>query len=119
MDEFQVKKGVNKFYIGESNDNFIAHITWVHEKENVIAVDHTFVSPELRGKQIASKLLAEVVKMAREDDLKVRLTFEDGKVAVKPFNVKYKDIDIEVSGKHGFDQSLDYDLALDVPAKYL
>ena len=53
------------------------------------------------------------------NDLKVGLTFEDGKVAVKPFNVKYKDIDIEVSGKHGFDQSLDYDLALDVPAKYL
>ena len=71
MDEFQVKKGTNKFYVGESNDNFIAHITYIYEKENVIAVDHTFVSPELRGKQIAAKLLAEVVKMAREEDLKI------------------------------------------------
>ncbi len=71
MNEFEVKKGTNKFYVGESNDNFIAHITYVYEKENVIAIDHTFVSPELRGKQIASKLLAEVVKMAREEDIKV------------------------------------------------
>ena len=53
------------------------------------------------------------------NDLKVDLTFEDGKVAVKPFNVKYKDIAVEVSGKHGFDQTLDYNLLFDVPAKYL
>ena len=52
-------------------------------------------------------------------DLKVDLSFEDGKVAVKPFNFKYEDIAIEVSGKHGFDQTLDYDLSLDVPAKYM
>ena len=71
MDKFEVKKGNNKFYVGESNDNFLAHITYVYEKENVIAIDHTFVSPELRGKSIAAKLLAEVVKMAREEDLKV------------------------------------------------
>ena len=53
------------------------------------------------------------------NDLKVDLTFEDGKVTVKPFNVKYKDIAIEVSGKHGFDQTLDYNLLFNVPANYL
>ncbi|MBG7630514.1 MAG: AsmA-like C-terminal region-containing protein, partial [Bacteroidetes bacterium] len=53
------------------------------------------------------------------NDLKIDLTFEDGKVAVKPFNIKYKDIAVEVSGKHGFDQTLDYNLLFDVPAKYL
>lgn len=71
MEEYIVKKGNNKFYVGESNDNFLAHITYVYEKDNVIAIDHTFVSPELRGKTIASKLLAEVVKMARAEDLKI------------------------------------------------
>jgi predicted GNAT family acetyltransferase len=91
MEEFQVRKGTNKFYIGENNDNFKAHITWVYEKENVIAVDHTFVSPELRGKQIASKLLAEVVKMAREDDLKV-IPICSYAVAKLTRNDEYKDI---------------------------
>jgi len=53
------------------------------------------------------------------NNLKVALTFEDGKVNVKPFTIKYKDIDIDISGKHGFDQTIDYDLSLNVPAKYL
>jgi len=71
MDDYKIKKGNNKFYVGESNDNFIAHITYVYKEDNVIAVDHTYVSPKLRGKAIAAKLLAEVVKMAREENLKV------------------------------------------------
>ncbi|TJY32489.1 AsmA family protein [Pontimicrobium aquaticum] len=53
------------------------------------------------------------------DDLKTNLSFENGLVNVKPFNIKYKDIDIQVSGSHGFDKSLNYKVALDVPAKYL
>ncbi|MBT8320890.1 MAG: AsmA-like C-terminal region-containing protein, partial [Eudoraea sp.] len=51
--------------------------------------------------------------------LKTALAFEDGKVRVKPFNIKYDDIAIKVAGGHGFDRSLDYQLTLDVPAKYL
>ena len=40
-------------------------------------------------------------------------------VAVKPFLIKYKDIDIQVAGSHGFDKSLNYKAVLNVPAKYL
>ncbi|MBT8320701.1 MAG: AsmA-like C-terminal region-containing protein, partial [Eudoraea sp.] len=40
--------------------------------------------------------------------LKTALAFEDGKVRVKPFNIKYVDIAIKVAGGHGFDRSLDY-----------
>jgi len=53
------------------------------------------------------------------NDLNVNLNFADGQVKVKPFNLKYKDIDILVSGAHGFDKSLSYNAVLDVPAKYL
>ncbi|KJD32492.1 membrane protein [Tamlana nanhaiensis] len=52
-------------------------------------------------------------------DLKTSLSFANGKVSVKPFNIKYDDINISVSGAHGFDQSLEYSAVLDVPAKYL
>ena len=51
-------------------------------------------------------------------DLKANLTFKDGKVTVKPFHVKYEDIDIEVSGSHSFDQALSYNAVFNVPAKY-
>ncbi len=52
-------------------------------------------------------------------DVKTKLDFADGKVAVKPFNLKYNDIDIEVSGAHGFDKTLNYNAVFNVPAKYL
>ena len=52
-------------------------------------------------------------------DLKTKLNFENGQVTVKPFTVKYKDIDITVAGSHGFDKTLNYNAVLSVPAKYL
>lgn len=53
------------------------------------------------------------------NDLKAAITFKDGKVNVKPFNIKYKDIKATIGGTHGFDQSMNYNLKFDVPAKYL
>ena len=53
------------------------------------------------------------------NDLKMALTFDDGKVNVKPFDIKYQDIKVTVGGTHGFDQTMNYNLKLDVPAKYL
>ncbi|HSN48068.1 MAG TPA: AsmA-like C-terminal region-containing protein, partial [Flavobacterium sp.] len=43
----------------------------------------------------------------------------DGKVNVKPFNIKYQDIKATIGGSHGFDQSMNYNIKFDVPAKYL
>lgn len=51
--------------------------------------------------------------------VKTQVTFKNGTVVVKPFKMKYQDIDIEIGGAHGFDQSMDYKLTFDVPAKYL
>jgi hypothetical protein len=52
-------------------------------------------------------------------DVKTKLDFADGKVAVKPFDFKYKDIEIEVSGAHSFDKTMSYNAVFNVPAKYL
>lgn len=53
------------------------------------------------------------------NDIKASLSFKDGKVALKPMNLKYQDINMVVGGTHGFDQSMNYDVKFDVPAKYL
>ena len=53
------------------------------------------------------------------NDLKAAVTFKDGKVTVKPFDIKYQDIKVTVGGTHGFDQLMNYNLKMDVPAKYL
>ena len=59
------------------------------------------------------------IKKLNLNDLKAALTFKDGKVNVKPFDLKYQDIKVTVGGTHGFDQNMNYNLKLDVPAKYL
>lgn len=53
------------------------------------------------------------------EKVKTYITFEKGKVVLKPFTMKYDDINIQVAGSHGFDQSMNYNLTFDVPAKYL
>ncbi|WP_029273212.1 AsmA-like C-terminal region-containing protein [Flavobacterium sp. KJJ] len=53
------------------------------------------------------------------NDIKAALTFDNGKVNVKPFDIKYQDIKVTVGGTHGFDQTMNYNLKFDVPAKYL
>lgn len=53
------------------------------------------------------------------NDIKAAITFDNGKVNVKPFHLKYKDIQATIGGSHGFDQNMNYNLKFDVPAKYL
>jgi hypothetical protein len=44
------------------------------------------------------------------------LKFEDGKVNVEPFQIKMKDIVMDVQGSNGFDQTIDYTMKLSVPS---
>lgn len=53
------------------------------------------------------------------DKLKTRLTFNDGMVQIEPFNFDVKGVNVEVSGGHGFDMNMNYNLSLDVPARML
>ena len=74
-------------------------------------------SPMLSG--LTGKLPFLDMKKLNLNDVKTTLSFKDGKVNVKPFDVKYQDIKATVGGAHGFDQTMNYNVKLDVPAKYL
>lgn len=52
------------------------------------------------------------------DDIKTALSFENGKVAIKPFSLQYDDIAIQIAGAHGFNNDLAYTATFNVPAKY-
>jgi hypothetical protein len=69
--------------------------------------------------QLGSSLNFIDFKKLNLADLKTKFEFSDGKVSVKPFHLKYQDIDIEVSGNHNFDKTLSYNAVFNVPAKYL
>ncbi|HET8839256.1 MAG TPA: AsmA-like C-terminal region-containing protein [Flavobacteriaceae bacterium] len=52
-------------------------------------------------------------------DLETILSFNNGKVEIKPFDFQVKGIDVQVSGAHGFDNNMNYNVVLELPAKYL
>jgi hypothetical protein len=52
-------------------------------------------------------------------DIKSHFEFANGKVLIKPFNLNVKDIDMQVGGMHGIDQTIDYIIAMKLPRKYL
>jgi hypothetical protein len=69
--------------------------------------------------KIASTLQIDDLKSITIKNIKNYVEFANGKVLVKPFPFKYKDIEMEVGGMHGFDQSIDYIVQMKVPRKYL
>lgn len=52
-------------------------------------------------------------------DFSTKLSFANGQVSVQPFTINYKDIPLEVSGGHSFSNTMNYNVVLQVPAKYL
>lgn len=52
-------------------------------------------------------------------DVKGAFDFANGKVLVKPFKVKVKDIEMEVGGSHGLDQSMSYAIDMKLPRSLL
>ncbi len=51
-------------------------------------------------------------------DINISFTVKDGRINVDPFDLKMDDIKMIVGGSHGIDQTLDYNVNLDVPRKY-
>ncbi|MGZ8559902.1 MAG: hypothetical protein ACXWWC_16285, partial [Chitinophagaceae bacterium] len=69
--------------------------------------------------KLATVLQIDELKSITIKDIKNYIEFANGKVLVKPFNFKVKDIDMQIGGMHGFDQSIDYVVAMKLPRKYL
>ena len=67
----EVKKGTQSFYIGESEDNWSATVTYVHSGDNRITVEHTYVSEALNGQGVGKLLLKALTDWAREENLKI------------------------------------------------
>ncbi|OQP62719.1 hypothetical protein A3860_27300 [Niastella vici] len=69
--------------------------------------------------KLASALDVSSLKQITLKDVKSYFDVADGKVFVKPFHVKVQDMDMEIGGKHGLDQSIDYVINMKVPREKL
>lgn len=65
--------------------------------------------------KLASTLNVKELEAISLKDVKNYIEFTNGKVFIKPFKLKVKDIDMEIGGMHGFDQSIDYLVNLKLP----
>ncbi|HSB93089.1 MAG TPA: AsmA-like C-terminal region-containing protein [Flavitalea sp.] len=65
--------------------------------------------------QLAAKINVEELKQVSLREVRQYFEFTNGKVLVKPFNLNYKDIKMEIGGSHGFDQSLNYVINMVIP----
>lgn len=67
----EVKKGNKSFYVGDSENNPLAEMTYVISGESLIIIDHTYVSDELNGQGIGKLLLKELVDWVRKENKKI------------------------------------------------
>ncbi|WP_420551854.1 AsmA-like C-terminal region-containing protein [Tenacibaculum aiptasiae] len=105
---------------GDLNTDFTPNLTSISGKA-LAELLTTKINPE---KTKALSLLNDklsFIDLTKLDltDIKTHLSFKKGQVEVSPFKLKYKDIGINVGGTHSFDQTMNYNVTFDVPAKYL
>jgi len=65
--------------------------------------------------QLADKLHLTQFKSIKLQDTKIFYSFTDGRVNIEPYKMKIGDIDAEIAGSHGFDQTMNYGVNLSVP----
>jgi hypothetical protein len=69
--------------------------------------------------KLASTLGVTELKKLEVNDLKTKFKIDNGRLNVSPFDIKVKGINMNVQGSNGIDQSMDYDLVLNVPRAML
>jgi predicted GNAT family acetyltransferase len=67
----EVKKGNQKFYIGDDEAEALGVIEYQEQGEKVLVANHTYVNPSLRGQGIAKMLLDALVDFARKENKKI------------------------------------------------
>lgn len=66
-----VERGTDYFaFEYEKDGEKLAEITW-NQRDGIMDMTHTFVSPELRGQGVAKKLLDRAAEYAREKQYKM------------------------------------------------
>ena len=76
---------------------------------------------KLQSKKIQvvnAKTLNKLTELLKLKDYNNEFKDKDGRINVDPFDLKMDDIKMIVGGSHGIDQTLDYNVNLDVPRKY-
>ena len=103
---------------GHLNGDMMPELSTLSGKGNLLLIEG-LLKKFAPLEKIANTLQIDHLKSITLKDVKQFIEFANGKVLVKPFKVKVNDIEMQIGGLHGFDQSIDYIIEMKVPRKYL
>jgi len=102
---------------GNLNGNMMPDLKTLSGKGNLLLIEG-LLKKFAPLEKLASTLQIEELKSITIKDVKNYIEFANGKVLVKPFNVKVEDIEMQIGGLHGLDQAIDYAVQMKVPRRY-
>ena len=88
--EFQIQDG-RIFHVNEANE-LMAEATYVYLSDGVVDINHTFVSPALRGQGVAGKLMEVLATELRAKGLKATTTCSYAEVWLEKNRAANQDI---------------------------
>ena len=88
--EFQITDG--RIFSLDENQEVLAETTYVYMANGEVDIDHTFVSPVLRGQGAAGKMMEVVAKQLREKGLKATATCSYANAWLLKTKEQYEDI---------------------------
>ena len=99
---------------GLLGDNMMPDLNSLTGQGNLLLIEG-FLKKFAPVDKLAQSLNIKEFESISLKDVKNYIQFTNGKVLVKPFTIKTKELDIEIGGMHGLDQSIDYIVNLKIP----
>ena len=99
---------------GKLGDNMMPDLNTLSGLGNLLMLEGVLSSFQPLDK-ISQTLNINALQNVSAKDIKTFFEFANGKVLVKPFTVKVKDIEMEIAGLHGLTQAMDYTVNMKVP----
>lgn len=99
---------------GQLGNNMMPDVSTLSGLGNVLMLEGVLSSFQPLDK-ISQTLNVAALKNISAKDIKTFFEFANGKVLVKPFTVKVKEMEMEIGGLHGLNQSMDYTINMKVP----
>ena len=99
---------------GKLDDNMMPDLNSLTGNGNFLMLEGLLKKFEPLNK-IAQTLSLQELQDISLKDVKTFFEFTNGKVIVKPFAAKVKDIDMEIGGTHSFTQDMDYTVNMKIP----
>ncbi|TAD88005.1 MAG: hypothetical protein EAY75_05670, partial [Bacteroidetes bacterium] len=99
---------------GKLGSNMMPNLNTLSGLGNVLMIEGVLSSFQ-PVESIAKLLNVKALSNIAAKDVRTFFEFANGNVLVKPFTIKFKEIEMEIGGLHGLTQSMDYTINMKVP----